>query len=334
VKAQPEQISWRLAAIPARLAPGAKFEAQLKAQIGAGWHIYSISQPEGGPTPTVIKVENEQAFKMMGVAAGPKPEILFDQNFNMKTEFYRGEVDFTLPLEVSMNASPTDTQNLIVKVTYQLCNDELCLPPKTLTLQTPIMIAKAIAPTSSQTSEHLNFHPTTNALSVKWSEQGIAVTGAPVPDFTFVDFSGRSRKFSEFRGKYVLLDFWATWCKPCLADLPHLKELYAKYQTRGFEIIGMDSETLGQTDEDVDAEFAKEAQQRAKMIVSTRGASWTHATSASAVPIAQKVFGVGSLPTKILVDPQGKVIAQVKEGAELDALLEKLLTDKEASENR
>ena len=90
----------------------------------------------------------------------------------------------------------------------------------------------------------------------------------------------------------------------------------------------MDSETLGQDAEDNDPEFAKERDERARQIVSTRGASWTHATAATAVPIAAKVFAVEKLPTKILIDAQGKIVARVEEGAELDTWLEKLLGGK------
>jgi glutathione peroxidase-family protein len=108
-----------------------------------------------------------------------------------------------------------------------------------------------------------------------------------------------------------------------------LKELYAKYHAQGFEIIGMDSETLGQDERDADPEFGKERQKQARQIVSTRGVTWAQATDETAVPVAVKIFGVESLPTKILIDREGKVVARIKEGAELDQLLEKLLRGKQ-----
>lgn len=145
-------------------------------------------------------------------------------------------------------------------------------------------------------------------------------------EFAFTDFSGKARKFSEFRGKYVLLDFWATWCKPCLADIPKLKELYAKHKAGGFEILGMDAETIGDEESEPDPEFAKETEARAKSIVTTRAVTWTNATSATAVPIASKTFAVKALPAKILIDPNGRIVKQFKDITEIDETLTKVLS--------
>jgi thiol-disulfide isomerase/thioredoxin len=146
-----------------------------------------------------------------------------------------------------------------------------------------------------------------------------------VPDFNFTDFNGSARHFSEYRGRVVLLDFWASWCSPCLADIPQLKSAYEKFRTQGFEIIGMNSETVGQTE--VDPSFLRDAQTQAREIVRRRGVSWTQSNSESSVAAA-KLFGIESLPAKFLIDREGRLVATVKDIAELDSLLPGLLKSK------
>lgn len=62
--------------------------------------------------------------------------------------------------------------------------------------------------------------------------------GNPAPDFTQTDLNGNQISLKKFKGKYILLDFWASWCVPCREENPYLKEAYAKYHDKGFEIIG------------------------------------------------------------------------------------------------
>lgn len=117
--------------------------------------------------------------------------------------------------------------------------------------------------------------------------------GGELPDFAFTDFNGKKRKLSEFRGKYVLVDFWGLWCPACRDELPYLKTAYSRFQPRGLEILGMN------TDENVSW---------VKSQLKANGLMWTQASLES---IKDVVIGyrVSSFPTTMLIGPDGKIIS-------------------------
>jgi thiol-disulfide isomerase/thioredoxin len=143
--------------------------------------------------------------------------------------------------------------------------------------------------------------------------------GSVVPDFAFEDFEGKARKLSEFRGKHVLLDFWATWCVPCVQELPTLREAHEKYRARGFEIVGIDR------DDDLSA---------AKAMVGGKKLAWPQATKASTDDLVLKRFRIKSIPVTVLLDPDGKVVSIGAQGQpglrgrELEKTLDTLLPAK------
>jgi thiol-disulfide isomerase/thioredoxin len=129
--------------------------------------------------------------------------------------------------------------------------------------------------------------------------------GLEVPDFSFVDFQGSTRRLSEFRGKFLLLEFWGTWCPGCISDMPGLVEVYREYRGRGFEILGMDDEL---TQRAVPPRNPDEVTANAKALVVEKGVTWPQVRTETAEVISRR-FRIGVHPTYILLDPMGRIVS-------------------------
>lgn len=145
--------------------------------------------------------------------------------------------------------------------------------------------------------------------------------GSAAKGFTTVDINGSSLSLTDYKGKYVLLDFWASWCVPCRKGNPHLKELYAKYKDKGIEFIGI-----------ADDDRAEDAWKKA---VEKDGLPWKHVRRGlkyengnydRSTDINEN-FGIHTLPTKILIDPNGMIVGRYgEEEAELDTKLREIFS--------
>jgi thiol:disulfide interchange protein DsbD len=124
------------------LKSGTKITADLSATIEDGWHVYSITQPPGGPLRTVITVPADQALRGDGKITGTEPHSSYDPNFQMETQYYEESVSFKVPLVVDSSAK-AGPANSVVNVRFQTCNDRLCLPPTTIHVPLAGTIAKA-----------------------------------------------------------------------------------------------------------------------------------------------------------------------------------------------
>jgi peroxiredoxin len=133
--------------------------------------------------------------------------------------------------------------------------------------------------------------------------------GNPCPDLTMLAPDGSSMSLSEYVGKgsYVLIDFWASWCGPCMRELPNVQACYAKYHAKGFNIVGVSL--------DEDAQAWKSAIDRNKI-------PWPQMSDLSGWKSqAVTVFSFSSIPHTVLVDPKGIIVAQNLRG---EALVERL----------
>lgn len=143
--------------------------------------------------------------------------------------------------------------------------------------------------------------------------------GQPAIPLRKKDMDGHEVSLETLKGRYVLLDFWGSWCHPCRASHPHLKELYGKYKTAGFEIVGIASENGH------DLEKCRKVWLDA---VNTDGINWVNVLNNEGIEQFDAVtaYGVSAFPTKILLDKEGKIIGRWigGEAKELDVKLKEV----------
>lgn len=116
--------------------------------------------------------------------------------------------------------------------------------------------------------------------------------GSVIPDFEFRDFSGASRHLSELKGRLILLDFWATWCVPCMEDLPALKKTYKEFHGEGFEILGMNGD---------------ETPDKSERVVRQMGIVWPQAGFDK--DLIEDRFQISQWPTMILIDEHRTIVS-------------------------
>ncbi len=135
--------------------------------------------------------------------------------------------------------------------------------------------------------------------------------GKPAPDFTLNDTAGNPVSLSSFKGKYLLLDFWASWCGPCRAENPHNVEIYKEFKDKDFAILG------------VSLDDSRENWLKA---IKDDNLTWTHVSDLKGwKSSAGKLYGVSGIPHTVLIDKEGIIIAKDLRGDKLKAKIAEVL---------
>ncbi|MCK7557779.1 TlpA family protein disulfide reductase [Chitinophaga sedimenti] len=173
-----------------------------------------------------------------------------------------------------------------------------------------------IEPLFSSLSDELRMTPAGREFAEAMNKEKALIEGKQAPDFTQNDVNDKPVKLSDFRGKYILLDFWASWCGPCRQENPFVVKAFNQFKDKNFTVLSVSLDKEGNK-----AAWLKAIEQDGL-------SAWTHVSDLKYWDNnVARMYGVRGVPTNYLIDPTGKIIAKNLRGEELQKKLEEVISN-------
>lgn len=237
---------------------------------------------------------------------------LLNKEFNTQPEEKKKDSAYLASLDTRANAIQHEI--IAMKMKYAKANPDKYMALMAFNSTIPPEFDANVAENNfNQFSEKIRKTDLGEELHAKILKVKKTQEGATAPDFTQLDVNGKPVKLSDFRGKYVLLDFWASWCGPCRRENPNIVKAYNAYKDKGFTVLGVSLDKAG------DKEKWLAAIQKDSL-------PWTQVSDLKDWSNeAAKLYEVNAIPMNFLIDPNGKIIAKYLRGDALEETLKKLL---------
>lgn len=279
-----------------------------------------------------IQIEGDALLVQFAKVSGDEENNVFDtykqlvkkdemRNYEIMQQLFNGEKNTNAAQSKALNAEATAINRKLVNVKRDFVKNhpDAFASVFLLTRMQNLYTAGDFISTWNSLSSKYKNHPIAERIKAYIKKINATPEGSDAIGFQKTDNHGKIINLADFKGKTVLLDFWGSWCGPCRASNPHLKELYAKYQSKGFEIIAV-------------------AQEQKKNLEEARSL-WLKAIEEDALPYVNvlnnedmdkqnlvKDYNIMAFPTKILLSSEGKIILRITSSAtdDIDRALEKI----------